>query len=99
MLNYLIRRLLLMPPTLLGATMIVFFVIALSPGGITGALLSRDAELRPEARKAREEYLQRRYGLNDPPPLQYLRWLNKISPVGVKVTSQGERRGSHHVGP
>ena len=32
MLSYIARRLLLMVPTLLGITMLVFFVMALSPG-------------------------------------------------------------------
>lgn len=82
MTTYLLRRALLMIPTLIGATMLVFFVVAAAPGGITAVALSADANLRPEARRAREEYLNARYGLDQPLMVQYLRWLNKVSPVG-----------------
>ena len=39
MLIYLLRRLLLMIPTLFGITLVVFTIMALSPGGLTGAAL------------------------------------------------------------
>jgi peptide/nickel transport system permease protein len=82
MLTYLIRRLLLLPPTLIGMTAIVFLVLANAPGGIGASLLSRTGEMRPEERKIREAYLNRRYGLDKPKYIQYLRWLNKVSPIG-----------------
>src|SRR3954451_22596383 len=80
MFTYLIRRLLLVPPTLIGMTAIVFFALALAPGGIGASLLSRDAQMRPEERKVREEYMNRCYGLDRPQYVQYLHWLNKVSP-------------------
>lgn len=89
MTQYLIRRLLLLFPTLIGTTAVVFFVIALSPGGIGASLLSRDMELRPEERKAREAYLKARYDLDKPLPVQYLKWLNKVSPIGLKKSGSG----------
>jgi len=89
MLSYLIRRILLIVPTLIGATALIFFVMALAPVSITDALLSREGNLQPGERKAREEYLNRRYGLNKPLPVQYFRWLNAISPVGVKEKGAG----------
>ena len=87
--TYLIRRLLLMIPTLIGVTMVVFFVIALSPGGIGASLLSSEGTMRPEERKVREAYLKARYDLDKPLIVQYLKWLNKVSPVGSKPTGQG----------
>lgn len=84
MLTYVIRRLLLLPPTLIGMTMIVFFALAMAPGGIGASLLSRTGELKPDQRRVREEYLNRRYGLDKSKPAQYLRWLNKVSPIGFK---------------
>lgn len=89
MTTYLIRRLLLIFPTLIGSTAVVFFVIALSPGGMGASLLSRDMELRPAERKAREAYYNERYGLNKPLPVQYFRWLNNVSPVGFKGVGAG----------
>ncbi|WP_428940885.1 ABC transporter permease [Fontivita pretiosa] len=90
MLTYLIRRLLLVPPTLLGMTAIVFFVLANAPGGIGASLLSRDATMRPDQRRVREEYLNRRYGLDKPKVVQYLRWLNKVSPIGFASYSEDD---------
>lgn len=90
MLTYLLRRLLLMPPTLIGMTAIVFFVVANAPGGIGASLLSRTGEMRPDERRAREEYLNQRYGLDKPKYIQYLRWLNKVSPVGFAVWQPGD---------
>lgn len=82
MLTYLIRRLLLIPPTLIGMTAIVFFALAMAPGGIGASLLTRSGELRPDQRRIREDYLNKRYGLDKPKVVQYLRWLNKVSPIG-----------------
>ncbi len=74
-----------MIPTLIGATMLVFFIVAAAPGGIQGALLSAEGNMRPEQRRAREEYLSARYGLNKPLIVQYLRWVNKVSPIGFRT--------------
>jgi peptide/nickel transport system permease protein len=87
--SYLIRRLLLMIPTLIGTTAVVFFLSALMPGGVAGSLLSPDAQLRPEERKMIEAYFKARYGLDKPLPVQYLRWLNRVSPIGVKNADEG----------
>jgi ABC-type dipeptide/oligopeptide/nickel transport system permease component len=88
MLTYLIRRILLVIPTLIGMTMLVFFVMALSPGG-AGADLSRGEGMRPEERRALQKYLNERYGLDKPLLVQYLRWLNRVSPVGLKIKEDG----------
>ena len=82
MLTYLIRRVLLMIPTLLGITLVVFVVMASSPGGISAQSLVEGQNLDPEAKREIEAYYNRLYGLNDPPYMQYLRWLNNVSPVG-----------------
>ena len=89
MLTYLIRRLLLMIPTLIGVTAVVFFVIALSPGGIGASLLSSEGTMRPEERRVREAYLKARYDLDKPLIVQYLKWFNKVTPVGVKPAGRG----------
>ncbi|MGE5607632.1 MAG: ABC transporter permease [Bacillota bacterium] len=90
MLSYIIRRLLLVVPTLLGITVIVFTVMALSPGGTSADLMRGEGQMRPEERRARQEYLEKRYGLNKPLPVQYLHWLNKVSPIGFKDRADGK---------
>lgn len=93
MLTYILRRILLMFPTLLGITMVVFFVMAASPGGITSQSLIEGQNLEPEAKKALADYYNRIYGLDDPAPVQYLRWLNNISPVGFTFDKNNDIDG------
>ncbi len=90
MLAYIIRRLLLMIPTLLGITILVFSVMASAPGGITAQTLTKGMDMKPAERKALEDYYNKRYGLDDPAPVQYLRWLNNVSPMGFKSDDEGK---------
>lgn len=80
---YILRRTLLMVPTLVGMTAVVFFIMAAAPGDVAELLISAEGEMRPGDRQARVEYIRQRYGLDDPAPVQYVRWLNKVSPVGL----------------
>ena len=89
MLSYIIRRLILMVPTLLGITILVFAVMAASPGGITAQTLAGGMDMQPAERKALEDYYNQRYGLDDPAPVQYLRWLNNVSPIGFEMNDEG----------
>lgn len=93
MLTYILRRLLFMFPTLFGITLIVFVVMAASPGGITAQSLIEGQNLEPEAKKALADYYNRIYGLGDPAPVQYLRWLNNLSPVGFTFNENNEVAG------
>ena len=92
MLIYLLRRLLLMIPTLFGITLVVFTIMAMSPGGLTGAMLVGGADLKPEQKQAKIDYYNKRYGLDDPAPLQYLRWLNNVSPIGFIYDENRENK-------
>lgn len=89
MIVYLLRRLLLMIPTLLGITLLVFTVMAASPGGISAQSLAHGMDMKPAERKALEDYYNKRYGLDDPLPVQYARWLNNVSPIGFEVDDDG----------
>jgi ABC-type dipeptide/oligopeptide/nickel transport system permease component len=84
MVNYILRRVLFMIPTLLGITFLVFMMLALSPGGIGAALLSAGGGGAMQSSNdiaVQRAKLEDRYGLNEPAPVQYLRWLGRISPV------------------
>ena len=89
MLTYLARRVLLMIPTLFGITLVVFTVMAASPGGLSVQNFVDTQGLEPEARKALEDYYNKRYGLDQPAPIQYLRWINNISPIGFTFDDEG----------
>ena len=90
MLTYLIRRIFLFIPTLIGATAVIFLLMALAPISIVDALLPPGGELLPGARAVREAYIEERYGLGSPPAVQYLRWLNNVSPVGFRIWKRSD---------
>jgi peptide/nickel transport system permease protein len=91
--TYIVYRLLLMFPTLIGITLVVFFVMAMAPGGVSAALEQEGQGMRPEERQALREYYNRRYGLKDPYWQQYLRWLNRVSPVGTWTPAVDDTAG------
>jgi len=89
MASYIIRRLLLLFPTLIGITLVTFFTMALSPGGIKAAVANREGSLDPRQRAAIREFYTRKYGLDKPLPVQYLKWFNHVSPIGFKDHGSG----------
>jgi len=75
MINYIIRRVLIMIPTLLAVSVLVFVVIQLPPGDI---ITSRLQELQAEGQDISEEQiaaLRARYHLDDPMFIQYCKWM------------------------
>ena len=95
MLTYVIRRLLLMIPTLFGITLLVFLVMAYSPGGVGGPRLNEGGNMKAEDARRVREYYNKRYGLDKPPIVQYGRWLNQLSPLGYRVSVE---KGLHDFG-
>jgi len=74
MIIYLIKRLLEMIPTIIGITLISFFIIHLAPGKPTDVLTELNPKITPEAREKLEKY----YGLDKPVIVQYGIWLKRI---------------------
>ncbi len=70
-----------MIPTLLGITLVIFIGMASAPGGISAESLV-EGNMKPAEKQVLIDYYNKRYGLDDPMPVQYLRWLNNISPIG-----------------
>jgi len=68
--QYLIRRLLLVIPAMLGISVVLFTVLAMAPGDPFEELASNPA-VPPEVRAA----LRASFGLDDPVYLRYLHWL------------------------
>ena len=69
MTRFLIRRIFLLAVTMLLTSAIVFALTQVLPGDIARLQLGR------EASDAALEQFRARYGLNDPLPMQYVRWL------------------------
>lgn len=75
MLNYIIRRILLMIPTLFGITIMVFLIARNAPGQPGAQAFGEGGnQMNAEGRKKLLEARERRFGLNLPMHLQYLRW-------------------------
>jgi peptide/nickel transport system permease protein len=76
--KYITRRLLLMIPTALLATMVVFGLMKLVPGDAAIAILADlDVGSREEADAAADR-LRERFGLNDSIPVQYWNWIVSV---------------------
>jgi peptide/nickel transport system permease protein len=77
--SYFARRLLLMIPTLLGISLISFFIIQLAPGD-PASLKIGDASKGVDPAMAEQIIRETRqlYGLDQPIYIQYLRWLKRI---------------------
>lgn len=71
---YLIRRLLIAIPGLLGISVILYTVLALAPGDPFGQLLTN-----PNVPPAVVASLRAKFGLDDPIWLRYLHWLNAMA--------------------
>ncbi len=70
--EYVIKRVLLTIPVLLGVSLLVFSVIHLAPGDPAVIMLG------PEATKESIERVHRELGMDRPLPVQYFTWLIKI---------------------
>jgi peptide/nickel transport system permease protein len=70
MTRYLLRRLLIAVPSLLGISIVLFTVLALAPGDPFGELAS-NPNVPPEVADA----LRAKFGLDDPIAVRYLHWL------------------------
>lgn len=70
--SYIIRRTLIAIPILFGVSILTFSIMHIAPGSPTSMLLAPD--IGPEVRAAFEE----RYGLNDPIPVQYVKWMSAM---------------------
>ncbi len=67
--DYILRRLLLLIPVLVGISLCVFFILQLVPGSVVNGILG--IESTPELRAAWEKKL----GLDQPVVIQYLKWI------------------------
>lgn len=88
--DYFLRRLLLIPPTLLGVTLIVFMITRVVPGGPleravmeassseAGQRSLRTAGSNTQLSAAQLDQLKAYYGFDQPPVAAYFRWLGHV---------------------
>src|SRR5258708_26721210 len=68
--KYILRRLIIALPGLLGISLILFVLLALAPGDPFGELAT-NGNIPPEVRAS----LRVKFGIDDPVFIRYLRWL------------------------
>lgn len=74
MLKFIIRRVLLMIPILLGVSLVTFIIVRFIPGDPVMVLLGADRRSTPE----QIENIRRAYGLDQSYVVQYLKWLQHV---------------------
>jgi peptide/nickel transport system permease protein len=74
MLKFILRRVLLMIPVLLGVSLVTFLIVRFIPGDPVTVLLGADRRSTPE----QIENIRRSYGLDKSYPEQYIRWLYHV---------------------
>lgn len=78
MLFFIIRRVLLMVPTMIVISLVTFFVIQLPPGDFLTALTAERAQQNEVIDNALVVALRERYGLDQPFYVQYWYWISNI---------------------
>ncbi|MBA3870058.1 MAG: ABC transporter permease [Anaerolineae bacterium] len=78
MAQYLLRRLLYMIPTLFAISVVVFLVINLPPGDFVDRLVAQRRGSGEVVSPSEAASMRTVYGLNDPVPVQYVRWISNI---------------------
>src|SRR3954465_11762298 len=84
---YLLRRVLLMAPTLFGISLVCFLLTQFVPGGPVEQMIVRiqhaSSEKGRDASKAitpeEVENIKRYYGFDQPVHIRYVRWISKVA--------------------
>ena len=85
---YLLRRLALLIPILLGVSIVVFSLVRLIPGDGASLAIGIETRITPEQRAL----VRKEWGLDQPQPVQYVRWLQKLTLEGDLGTSLRTKR-------
>src|SRR5688572_19261932 len=72
--KYVIRRLALLIPTLIGMSLLIFVMLRLLPGDVVDVMMAGDTPASNDQKRILREEL----GLDKPLPLQYVDWVGGI---------------------
>lgn len=78
MLVFIVRRILLMIPTLLAVSLISFFIIEAPPGDYMDAYVNQLIQQQQAVDPVEIAALRERYGLNEPVHVRYVRWMGNV---------------------
>ncbi|MGE5674413.1 MAG: ABC transporter permease [Mycobacterium leprae] len=73
MLQYLVKRILIALPVILGVTIISYLIISLAPGDAVSLMVD------PNMSAADKAQIRQELGLNDPIPVRYAKWLEQTA--------------------
>lgn len=76
--SYVIRRLLLVVPSLLAITVLVFVIVHLAPGDPTNPGMEGEQGMATEKSEVYRDAMRKLYGLDKPLHVQYLKWLRNL---------------------
>src|SRR5258706_1929005 len=91
MLSYIFRRALLLIPTVIGTSLLIFVLLRLLPGDVVDAIGGTDSSLSAQQRQV----LRQALGLADPIPVQYFKWIGggAARQLGESLRTHGTVRG------
>ncbi len=89
MFSLILKRILWMIPTLWAISLISFALIQLPPGDYLTSYVTALAETGEPVAEEQVEALRRRYDLDQPFMVQYLKWLNNMLPFGFERQDTG----------
>jgi peptide/nickel transport system permease protein len=103
--SYLLKRLLLVPVTLFGITLISFLIIHLAPGDPASLKrhgMSEGAKAAKESRRGSEDAIKKwraQYDLDRPVPVQYAKWLGRLAHGDLGKTFFGDKDVREEIQP
>ncbi|MBI3635432.1 MAG: ABC transporter permease [Candidatus Rokubacteria bacterium] len=77
--TYILRRLALFVPTLLGASLLIFVLMRMVPGDIAQILVYQTGSESSAVQEKQIRQIRAELGLDRPLPVQYVRWLGDIA--------------------
>ncbi len=98
MLGYLVRRVLVMIPTLLVISVLIFGIIQLPEGDYLSSYIAELESLGETVAKEKVAFLRRQYGLDQPFVVQYLQWLGGLLQGNLGYSFEHEAPVSEIVG-
>jgi peptide/nickel transport system permease protein len=78
MLRYIARRVLLMIPTFIVTSLVAFLIIQLPPGDYVTSIIAQLQSQGDQVSREAMESLREMYGMGDPVPIQYFKWMRNI---------------------
>src|SRR6202000_2569955 len=90
MISYLIRKLFYGSAVMLGIVVVVFFLFNILP--VDPARMTQGQRADVQSLQA----VRKEFGLDKPVPVQFLYYINDLSPIGVHLNTAEERQKYHY---